>query len=118
MAKLVALPLVNDKGCPKLAPSIVNWMVPEPGVPPLELTVAVKLTNCPLMDGVVDDVTLVLVAALTTCVTLPDELPVQLALPSYTAEIVCEPGDSELIESAARPLPSIDATDPRSVDPS
>ena len=51
-----------------MLPSITNWTVPvgvpDPGGP--AVTVAVKVTVCPLPDGLADDTTLVVVPSLFT----------------------------------------------------
>ena len=82
-------------GPPNAAPSIENWTEPV-GVavltPAAELlfTVAVNVTDCPKIDGVTEEATLVEVSAgLTVWLRVP-ELP--LKLPSvfvYTALMVC-----------------------------
>ena len=61
----------------KAATPFVSWIVPRgvapslkvtvpvgdvPQTPPLELTVAVKVTDCPVSDGLIDEVNAVLVA--------------------------------------------------------
>jgi hypothetical protein len=53
-ALLVALPLERATGLPKFVPSTWNRTVP---VAALGVTVAVKVTDCPYVDGFTDEVT-------------------------------------------------------------
>ena len=66
VAALVTLPLESATAEPKFVPSTTNCTVPV-GVPvlPLELsaTVAVKVTDWPKVDGLTEDVTVVVVDA-------------------------------------------------------
>src|SRR5437016_1933335 len=59
---LVAEPLLSVTGDPKFPPSILNCTEPV-GVPPLDVTVAVKLTPCPYVEGFADELTVVVVLA-------------------------------------------------------
>jgi len=106
IAPLVALPPLKLTGLPKSVPSILNCTVPL-GVPApgtLALTVAVNVTLCPNTDGLADEVTLVLVSALsTTCVSAPDVLPLKLPSPPYTAVIAWLPTANEEIFNVATP---------------
>jgi hypothetical protein len=71
MAVLVAIPPDKVAGEPKLEPSIMNCTVPV-GVPPVEVIVAVKLTEPPTVDGFAEEITTVFVAAsLITSWTVP-----------------------------------------------
>src|ERR1044071_68746 len=71
-------------------------------------TVAVKVTDRPLFDGLSLDVNVVVVLALfTVCVKSDDVLPVWVASPTYCAVMTCVPTASE-IESVATPLASSD----------
>ena len=63
--------MLKVTGPPKFDPSITNWTVPV-GVPALDVTVAVKVTFWPRVEGLADDETAVIVGALATvkvCVT-------------------------------------------------
>ena len=52
------------------------------GVPPLDVTVAVKVTDWPDVDGFLDEATEVeVVATLTVCVSADDVLPRKSKLP-------------------------------------
>jgi hypothetical protein len=72
------MPLLRVTGPPKFAPSIMNWMVPvavpDPGA--VAVTMAVKVTFCPLVDGLADEVTLVAVLSLLTTWVVVALLPV------------------------------------------
>ena len=65
------------------------------GVPEAVVTVAVKVTLCPNVDGLSDEVTVVVVVAgggaFTICVIAGDVLGALLALPLYVAVILCDP---------------------------
>ena len=67
----VAEPPDSATGEPELVPSTANWTVPV-GVPAVEVTVAVNVTESPNIDGFADDDTLIVVdAPLTVCVNEP-----------------------------------------------
>jgi hypothetical protein len=71
-------------GLPELLPSIMNWTVPVGAPRPGEVTlmVAVKVTLWPTSDGLAEDTTAVVVAALPTVwVTGVEPLSVKLASP-------------------------------------
>src|SRR5438067_9897795 len=76
-----------------VAPSLkvtVPVGVPTPGE--TAATVAVKVTDWPDTDGLVEEVSVVVVlAALTVCVKVEDVLEVKLASALYTAVMECEP---------------------------
>jgi hypothetical protein len=56
----VATPLAFTLGVPSVEAPSLNVTVPAFTVPPIkEVTVAVKVTDCPKTDGLADDVTLV-----------------------------------------------------------
>src|SRR5438067_4869485 len=92
----VATPEAFRLTVPTLLPSMVNVAVPV-GVPAAEVTVAVKVTDCPTPDGFWLDVSVVVVVAATTWVTVFDVLPAKLPLAPYTAEIACDPAASEVV---------------------
>ena len=77
----VATPAVRVPVPSAVTPSL-KVTVP-PGVPvAVVLTVAVKVTDCPKLDGFNDDVTVVEVASLfTTWLNAPEVLPVNVASP-------------------------------------
>jgi hypothetical protein len=79
----VALP--PDKlPVPSVAPPFLNVTTsPSGGAPELELTVAVKVTACPMVLGFNEDVTPVVVAILfTTCVSTGDVLELKFESPA------------------------------------
>ena len=86
------MPLVSTIVLRAVVPSMNTTLpvgTPTPGL--TALTVAVKVTLWPNKEGLVAEVTLVLLPALlTVCVTAPDVLVLKLASPLYTAVIVCE----------------------------
>ena len=68
----VALPVVALTATPEasvVVPSL-KATVPE-GVPLVEVTVAVKVTDCDWLDGLRDEATDVAVLTCTTCVSVP-----------------------------------------------
>ena len=79
----VACPEASSVLEPKLFDPFLNVTVPV-GVPPAEeLTEAVKLTICPLLDGFSEDVKLVVVGFFcTTCIIDVEVLPTKFALPA------------------------------------
>src|SRR4051812_30533511 len=72
---------------PRVVVPSLNVTVPV-GVPVVALTVAVKVTLWPLFEGLRDDVSVVVVLALTVCVSDADVLVRKFASPLYTAFIV------------------------------
>lgn len=84
-AVMVLVPAVKaevlNAACPELSTGTLlastvlpSLKVTEPdGTPPLEVTVAVKVTDCPKTDGLGDDASVVVVAKLvpTVCTVLP-----------------------------------------------
>src|ERR1044071_3116563 len=58
-------PALMDCGAPRFAPLSLNCTVPG-GVPAADVTVAVKVTLCPVRDGLTEVDTAALVAALPT----------------------------------------------------
>lgn len=76
----VALPLLSVP-VPSVVELSLKVTVPV-GVPPDDVTVAVKVTDSPKVDGFTDEATEVeLVAALTVCVNAADVLPLKSVLP-------------------------------------
>jgi hypothetical protein len=92
--------------------------VPVPGAD--TVTVAVKVTDCPNVDGLTDETTAVEVPALfTVWVNTGDVLPLKLALPEYCAVIECAPTDSvEIAAEVALPELPFVVTVPSDVAPS
>jgi len=84
VAVLVAIPAANATGVPKFAPSTTNCTVPV-GVPlpaGFTVTVAVKVTGWPKTEGLAEELTVVVVAAmLTVCVTPAEVLVLKLVSP-------------------------------------
>ena len=54
---------------------------PSGGVPPLEFSVAVKVTASPKVDGLLEDVSVVVTAAFTTSTKVFEVLPVNVVSP-------------------------------------
>jgi hypothetical protein len=76
----VALPLLSVP-VPSVVEPFLKVTVPV-GVPPLEVTVAVKVTDWPEVDGFREEVTEVEeVACLTVCVSTGEVLPLKSVLP-------------------------------------
>jgi hypothetical protein len=86
-----------------VAPSLnVTVPVAVPGA--VEVTVAVKVTDCPKSDGLADDTIAVAVAGkLTACVTVFDVLAAKLASPAYAAAIEWLPDVSVAVVNVATP---------------
>ena len=84
--------------CPALSRTDPNLVVPSMkvtvpvAVPAVAVTLAVKVTRCPLMEGFSDEVSVVVVVAFTVCVTDDDVLVKNFVSPLYTAVIVWFPG--------------------------
>ena len=87
------------------------------GVPAAAVTVAVKVTVCPLVDGLREDMSVVVVLALTFWVSDDDVLDWKFPSPLYTARIVWFPGVSVEVVKVARPVESRVAV-AKVVDPS
>jgi hypothetical protein len=96
-----AAPLVSVTVANTAAPSR-NWTVP---VAVDGVTVALRVTFVPTIDGFADDVTVVLVTvfALTTWLTIADVERALAASPLYTAVIECVPCASVALENDAVP---------------
>lgn len=96
----VAIPLARIPLPIDVLPSL-NVTLPV-GVPAPEATVAVNVTVCPKIDGLGSDVRAVVVLeALTICVSELDTLELKLLLPSYWAVMECVPPASDEIVSVA-----------------
>ena len=112
VAKL-ALPPLNVAVPSNVVPS-KNFTVP---VAVDGLTVAVKVTLCLRFDGLLFEVSAVVVLALfTVCESVGDVLPENEASPPYTAVIECEPAARDEVEKLAVPPATVDV--PRVVAPS
>jgi hypothetical protein len=91
---LVAVPPLSVTGVPRVAPSTLNWTVP---VAPAGLTVAVKVTPWPKVEGLADEATVVVLAAWFTCwVTVP-LLGLKLPPPPYSAVMTWLPAVREAV---------------------
>ncbi len=96
---LVATPLLplglRVTGDPKFVPSILNCTVPVGAVlPVLGVTVAVKETDCPYVEGLVDELTDVVVAVVAAVIT-KEPLPVARSVADVeacTVKAVVPPG--------------------------
>ena len=92
---------------PRVVEPFLNVTLPV-GVPPLEVTVAVKVTAWPDFDGLRDEVSEVEVLALfTVCVSTAEVLPEKLALPPYTAVMECDPTARVEVANVAFPPASV-----------
>src|SRR5437667_141807 len=104
----VADPAVTVTGLPRLAPSTPNctWPVIDPAY--VEVTVAVKVTPWPDIEGFGEEVTPVVVLDLMT--TCPQArrpvLGLKLDTPRKVAVSVCVPRASALVVTDATPWPS------------
>ena len=86
-----ATPPLSD-GVPRTVVPSVNVTMPVGFVPDCGVTVAVKITGCPVLEGLRLEITAVLVPdLLTTCVNGDDVLIRKFVSPPYTAVIVCIP---------------------------
>ena len=91
VVKVATPPALSATGAPRFVPLSLNCAVPV-GVPAAELTVAVKVTFCPKLDGFTEASSAVIVLALAivkVCGTLVAAL--KFALPGCAAVIVQEP---------------------------
>src|SRR5438094_272503 len=99
---LVALPLDKVTALPKFTPLVWNWTVPVrvPAPGATGLTVAVKVTDWPNTDGLVEEVSVVVVPAWPIVWARAEEVFVlKLVLPLYTAVRLCEPmAKAELVK--------------------
>ena len=109
---VVATPPTSATGSPSKSPSKRNCTVPvgvpAPGI--TDATVAVNVTGVPATDGLADDVSVVVVAFSTTCVSSAP-LPTKLASPSWTTVTRCEPRLSDEVPADVA-LPSTRSTGP------
>jgi hypothetical protein len=89
---------------PRLAPAFLNVTVPL-GVPPeADVTVAVKLTLSPKLEGFVLDSSVVVVANFpTTCVSTAEVLVRNAVSPAYFAVMECEPTVRDDVVKVALP---------------
>ena len=86
---------------PSGLPLSKNVTVPV-GVPPTDVTVAVKVTLWPKVKGLALEITVVEVAALlTVCAKTDEELPEKLVSPPYVAVMECGPADRLAVEKLA-----------------
>jgi hypothetical protein len=102
----VACPLPLSAPVPSAVAPFRNVTVPV-GVPDAAVvTVAVKVAAWPTFVGFGEDVSVVLVAALTTvCDNGADVEPLNVASPPYSAVIECAPAGSDDVVSVACPAP-------------
>jgi hypothetical protein len=77
------------------------------GVPPDDVTVAVKVTDWPDVDGLMELANAVEVLALTTWLTAPDVLVARFVVPPYEAVIECVPTDRVDVDRVATPELSV-----------
>lgn len=78
------------------------------GVPTDEVTVAVKVTDCPYVEGFADEASATNVIAGFTCwVRIAEVLPGNTLVPAYTAVIELLPTLNVFLDSAATPSESV-----------
>src|SRR5207237_7690452 len=91
VVKVATPPAFKATGAPRFVPLSLNCAVPL-GVPAPDVTVAVKVTLCPKLDGFTEESSAVIVLAFAivkVCATLVAAL--KFALPACAAVIVHEP---------------------------
>jgi hypothetical protein len=111
LKEAVATPfeVLTGTGLPALLPSIWNCTVPV-GVPApgaAARTVAVKVTPCPDVDGLAEELTCVLAFALPTVAVWEPLLPVKVPSPLYVAVMVCAPTASVFVVNEAVVMPPL-----------
>jgi hypothetical protein len=102
-------------------PSVVppSWNVTVPASVPVadDVTLAVRVRAVPKMEGLFDEVTVVvLVALFTVCVKVAEVLPAKFVSPPYTAVIECDPPARPDVVSVA--VPALRVPVPSVVPPS
>ena len=113
----MALP-AESVGLPRIAAPSLNVTVPV-GVPALEVTVAVKFTLVPYVEGFSELTTTVALAALfTVCVSAVEVLARKLASLLYTAVMECGDALAVSADVVNVAVPALSALDPNVVAPS
>ena len=98
-----AEPPLNDT-VPRLVLPLLNVTEPAATPPYCPDTVAVRLTDCPKLDGFIDEVNVVVELALVTVwLTAVDVLPAKFESPVYTAVIEFVPTGSVVVAKTAEP---------------
>ncbi len=124
--EVVRLAMPLDKGAaPKtVVPALKVTRSPSGGTPKLELTVAVRMTGCPIRIGFADELIPVVVGAFasTTWLIAAEVLGALTGSPLYTAVMLRVPVSSvELLKAAVPPItetvpkpvvPALNVTDP------
>jgi hypothetical protein len=105
-AEYIAWPLLFSEPLPRVELPSMNVTVPVGvPIPPVGVTVAVKVTDWPRVDGFADDATDAVVDDwLTTWLNAADVLPAKFVSPPKTAVIECVPPVSVDVEYMAWPL--------------
>src|ERR1051325_4933998 len=104
---IVATPLFSVTAAPRLTPLSRNWTVPV-GVPAVEVTVAVKVTEAPEAEGLTDEVrTVPVLLRVMSCTTAPEVVAAKFVSPLYWAVMLCWPPVSDEVETWAVPLTSV-----------
>lgn len=100
--------LLDNPTDPSVVVPSLNVTLPI-GVPEVEVTVTINVTDCPYVDGFSDEVIaeVVVIALLTLCVNTGDVLPVKFASPPYIAVIEWEPIAKVEVAKAANPPSSM-----------
>jgi hypothetical protein len=113
----VATPLVSAEEPSVVAPSLKVTLPPGVPVPAEVDTVALSVTLCPNVDGLLFEVIVAVVSALfTVCVRTVDVLPPKVASPPYTAVIEWEL--TARLDVAKVAVPLVSADEPSVVAPS
>ena len=94
----LAAPLASVPVPSTVAPCVNVMFSPSGGKTAVELRATLKVTGCPNVDGLLEDVRFIVTAALTTSTTVFDVLPVNVMSPEYTAEIFELPTGSAVVE--------------------
>ena len=100
---------VENVAWPALSVPVPSVVVPsrnvtEPVGVPTAVTVAVKVTACPAVEGFSEEATAVVVGwPITVCVSAVEVLPANVVSPEYLAVIECVPAVSVEVVSVAWP---------------
>jgi hypothetical protein len=100
---------VEREACPAFSVPLPMDVAPSkkitvPVGDPVPVTVAVKVTGCPAVDGLTSEITEMLVGCpCTTWLTAAEMLPEKFASPEYTAVMECEPAVKVAVVNVAWP---------------
>ena len=114
--------VVEKMAWPALSVAVPRVVVPSrkatvPVGVPVAVTVAVKVTACPAVEGFSEEVTEVVVGwPITVCVSAAEVLPAKVLSPEYFAVMVCGPAVNVEVVNVA--CPTLRVPVPRIVGPS